>query len=222
MPQMTDTLVAKSRSNHGKGAARKLRAAKSIPAVAYGPAVGTEYLALDPHAFQMQRAQYGGNHIFEVAVEGGKTFKALIREVQVDPVSQKLLHVDLYALDMTKPIRVEIPVELHGKPVGFLEGGILQHTLRKVLVECLPSNIPTKLTADVSHLALNQSLHASEIKLPDGVKLIMAHDEAVASVVSPEQEVAAAAATDAAGAAPAAGAAAAKDGGKDAAKEGKK
>ncbi len=215
MPQMTDTIAAKPRQDSGKGAAHKMRKAGQVPAVAYGPGVAHSFLSIDPKAFALQRSQFGGSHIYQVAVDGQKPFKALVRDVQIDPLSQGVIHVDFYALDMTKPIRIDVPIELEGKHAGAIDGGILQQVLRKVLIECLPAEIPQKLTADVTPLKIGESLHLSDIKLPQGLKLITHADEAICTVIVPaEEEVAAAptaegAAAEGAAAAGAEGAAAA-------------
>lgn len=244
MPQMTDTIQAKPREAHGKGAAHKLRKAGAIPAIVYGPGTESRFLALDPLEFGLQRQQFGLSHIFDVKVDGGGTgsFKALIREIQIDPVSQKMMHVDLYALDMAKPVRIEVLVELEGKPAGLLDGGILSQIMRRIEVECLPAAIPEKLTVDVSALGIGQSVKSSELRLPAGVKLVSRVDQAIAAVVAPQEEEAAPTAAGAvaegaegaAAAAPAEGAAAAegapaaagadkaKGGGKAEGKEGKK
>ncbi len=209
MPQMTDTIQAKPRVGHGKGAAHKLRKAGEVPAIVYGPGAEPRFLALNPKTFALQKQQFGTSHIFDLAVDGQKPFKALIREVQINPVTQQLLHVDFYALDMSKSLKIEVPIELEGKPAGLLDGGILSQVLRKLLVECLPSAIPAKLTIDVSALTIGSSAKASEIKLPAGVKIVGRPDQAVAIVVAPQEEEVAAP-TEAAAAEGAEGAAAAE------------
>ncbi len=219
MPQMTDTIEAKLRDGRGKGAAHKLRKSGQVPAIVYGPGAEPRFLSVDPKTFALQKAQFGISHIFDVTVDGTK-FKALIREVQVNPVTQEMLHVDLYALDMTKPLKIEVPLELEGKPAGLLDGGILSQIVRRILVECLPNAIPEKVTVDVSALTIGQSVKASDVKVPSGAKIVGRLDQAVATVVAPaEEEVAPVAAEAAAvegaegapaaeGAAPAEGAAA--------------
>jgi large subunit ribosomal protein L25 len=212
MLEVKDTIVAQSRTAGTKGAARKLRKAGHVPAIAYGPSSEPRHLALDPKTFVLQRQRFGLSHIYDVQVRDGAGFKCLIKEIQVDPVSRKLLHVDLYAVDMTRPIRVEVPIELTGKPAGAIDGGLLSQVLRSVEVLCLPDAVPAKLTADVSPLKIGDTLHLSDIPLPKGAKLTNLGDEAVAQVVEPEEAPAptaaeAAAAGTAAAAAPAAAAA---------------
>lgn len=215
MGNVSNTISAKKREAGSKGHARQLRAAGLVPAVAYGPVSEAQYLALTPKEFILQRKTYGLSHLYDVQVEGGSTFKALLKEIQVDPVTRQLLHVDLYAVDMKRPLRVEVPIELSGKPAGLIDGGLLSQVLRHVEVQCLPDHIPAKIVADVSPLKVGDSLHLSDLKLPEGVKLTAHGDEAVAQVVEPEaapvattEAAAAPGAPAAAGAAPAAGAAA--------------
>ncbi len=214
--KVDDTIRASKRDAGNKGVARRLRAAGKVPAVMYGPGTDSQFLALDPKEFGMQRQQFASSHLFQVQVEGGKSYKALIKAVDRDPVSSAYLHVDLYAVDMKKPIRVDIFVELTGKPKGIIDGGLLTQLMRMVQVQCLPDAIPEKLTLDTSDMGIGDIKHVSDIKFPEGVKPTSTHDEAVAAVIAPEEikeetPVAAAGAEGAAaaaGAAPAAGAAA--------------
>ena len=207
MVQVTDTIVAKQREASNKGAARKLRAANLVPAVAYGPGSEPRNLSLDPKDFVLQRQKFGLSHIYDVQVEGGATFKALIKDIQQDPISRAAMHVDLYEVDMTKPIRVIVPIELTGKPAGFIDGGLLSQVLRSTEVQCLPNLVPSKLVGDVSPLKVGDSLHLSNLPLPEGVKITAHNDEAVALLVEPDAAPVEPA-PGAAAAAPAAGAAA--------------
>ncbi len=209
MPQVSDIIDVKSRSGTRKGNARKLRAAGSVPGVVYGASTEPRFVSIDPKTFGLQRAQYGSSHLYDVVVDGGAPFKALVREVQQNPITSEFLHVDLYVIDMSKALRVDVLVELVGKPAGAVHGGILQQVAHRVEVECLPDKIPERISADVAHLEVGSSLHLSDIKLPEGVKFTAREDEAVATVVAPQEEAApapaeAAAAATAAPAAPAA------------------
>lgn len=208
--KVSDTIKASNRQAGNKGVARRLRAQGQVPAVMYGPGSDSQFLALDPKEFNLQRQQFGGSHLFDVAVEGGKSFKALIKSVDRDPVTSAYLHVDLYAVDMKKPIRVPVSIELVGKPKGLVDGGLLSQLLRTIQVQCLPGAIPEKLTLDVSDLGIGDVKHVSDIAMPEGVKSTAHHDEAVAALFAPEEaKEATPADAAAAGAAPAAGAAAA-------------
>jgi large subunit ribosomal protein L25 len=207
--QVSDTIVAKSRVAAKKGVSRKLRETGLVPAVAYGPSSAPRSLSIDPRTFFTQRQTFGASHVFTVQVEGADAFKALVKDIQRHPVSRAILHVDLYELDMNRPIRVSVPLELVGKPAGVVDGGLLQQQLRLVEVVCLPGLIPEKLQADVSPLKVGDSLHLSDIALPEGVKFSSLHNEAVAVLAEPEEVKEATPA--AAAAAPAAAAAKAED-----------
>src|SRR5512144_126860 len=122
MVDVNSTIQAKPRVSGKKGVTHKLRKSGMIPAVAYGPGQEPKHLAVEPHRFQLQRAQYGLSYIYDVEVEGQKGFKAFIKNLQRDPISQDVIHVDLYCVDMTKPIRVEVPVEIFGKAAGTVDG----------------------------------------------------------------------------------------------------
>lgn len=210
MLEIGTTIVASTRTAGGKkGAARKLRAQGRVPAIAYGPKQSPRLLTLDPKLFPLQRKRFGLGHLYDVSVEEGQdggpaSFKCLIKNIQVDPVTRQLLHVDLFAVDMTRELDVEVNIELIGKAAGIIDGGLLTQILRSVQVKCLPDRIPTKLEADVTPLGVGDSLHLSDIKLPEGVRFTAHGDEAVALVAEPE---AAPAETETAAAAPAAAAA---------------
>ena len=182
-----DSFVARPRVPGKKGAARKLRASGWIPAVAYGPSVEPVNLAVDPKTFLNARLDHGVAHIYEVAVEGGDTFKAIIKRVQRDAVSRELTHIDLYAVDMSKEIRIDVRIDLVGKPMGLINGGILQQILRRIEVQCLPGNIPSSIEVDVTDLDIGDTLHMSDLTLPQGVKATAARDEAVAIMAEPEK-----------------------------------
>ncbi|MBI3178565.1 MAG: 50S ribosomal protein L25, partial [Deltaproteobacteria bacterium] len=177
------TIQCTPREPGRKGAAHKLRAQGRVPVVAYGPGKPARHLAADAKLFFLQRVTYGLSRVYDVEVAGQEGFKALIKEMQLDPVSQALLHVDLYTVDMTRKIKVPVLVELTGKPLGVVDGGLLQHILRTAEVQCLPDRVPAKLTVDVSALKIGGAVHLSDIKLPEGVEFTSRSDEAVATVV---------------------------------------
>jgi large subunit ribosomal protein L25 len=189
MVQMTSTIQCKTRTVSGKGEAHKLRAAGLAPGVLYGSGTKPQLIAVDPRILGLQRKQYGSSFIYDVEVEGQGKLKGLLKEVQLDPVTYDILHVDLYAVDMSKPIRVEIPIELIGKPVGTAEGGVLSQLMRKIEVQCLPDKIPPKLTADVSELKIGQVLFSKAFTLPAGVVFTSRRDEPIATVIVPQEEV---------------------------------
>lgn len=190
MVEVSDTIECTSRVGMGKGGAHKLRKAGGIPAVVYGPGSPPRNLSLNPHTMRLQREQYGLSHIYDVVVDGKDRFKALIKSLQRDAVTRVVEHVDLYAVDMKKPIRVSVRLDLVGKPAGAIDGGILTQLLRRVEVLCLPGDVPQAITLDVSAMQLNDTLHLSDIPLPSGVKVTSQQNEAVARVAAAKEEAA--------------------------------
>lgn len=211
---MSETaLVVETRQGTGKGVARKLRAAGRIPAVLYGQGKASVPLAIDPRALEKVLKTGGANALLDLTVEGRSdlgTPVALVKELQRDPIRGSILHADLYQVDLTKTVEVEVPIHLVGKPKGLDFGGLLEHTLREVRVECLPRAIPERIDLDVSALEIGDVLHVRDLPLPAGVTLVSDADLGVAHVALPQaEETPAEAAAAAEGAAPGAEAAAA-------------
>ena len=173
-----------------KNAARRVRVAGKIPGVIYGakePAVAVE---LDPK--QMQRilhSETGHNTIFDVSISNGARVKAMIVDWQYEPIKDRLIHVDLKRIAMDKAMRVEVPIVLEGVPTGVKnEGGVLELVLREVEIECLPGDIPSSITVDVSNLALNDSIRVADLPHGGKFKFISEEDETVVHVVTIREE----------------------------------
>ena len=182
------SLNGEQRSGVGKSVARKLRAAGRVPAIYYGR--GENPIPLTINAKEVESLIHGAsgaNVIVDLMVSGAAAAdrKALIREIQRDPVVGNILHLDLQHISLTERITVEVPIELIGIPIGVKDGGgILEHLLREVEVECLPTDIPTQLEADVSMLNIGDSLHVSDLKA-ERVTILTEADRAIATVVPP-------------------------------------
>jgi large subunit ribosomal protein L25 len=174
------------RDQRGKNEARRLRKGGNVPAVLYGGK--GEALALAVNAKQVTailRSQTGHNTLFQVAL-GGKQEPAIVKDWQVDPVSGQLLHVDLLRVAMDVRMRVKVPVRTFGDPAGVkVQGGVYEVVTREVEVECLPADIPTEFTADVSGLMLNQNLRAGDLKIDASkIKLVTDPNAVLAHVVA--------------------------------------
>ena len=185
-------MSAEVRERAGKGAARQLRRSGKIPAVLYGQGECL-LLTLDPLTVtNILRSHAGSTALISLSVAGAKSKGArttLLRDFQVDPVTGAILHVDLFEVSLDKPIRVKVPVRVvGGVPAGVKEGGILQHNLRELHVECLPTVIPDHIEVDASELLINQGIHVRELKRIDGVKFLDEADQMVASVAAPISE----------------------------------
>lgn len=167
------TLNARLRTDRGKGVARKLRRAGEIPAVAYGHGQDSRSLTVNAHELKLLLASINpDNTIIELQVEGSKPAMALIREVQHHPSRPVILHLDLFQVRAGETLHVEVPIRLHGSPIGVREsGGVLQEVLRELSVECLPRNIPASVELDITDLALGDSIHVSDVSLSNATIL---------------------------------------------------
>lgn len=195
----------------GKHNSRSLRTNRQVPAVIYGAIEPVNVAVGEKEIVKFNTRAYE-NALFTLKspVKGANGIVVLIKTVDVHPLSRRPQHVDFFALDLKKPVRVNVEVRLEGKPVGLSEGGLLNVVLRSVEVEVLPTDIPEFISADVSNLGLGDALHVSDIKVTGSTKIITGAEQTIAVVAAQEEEVAAtpAAAPAAAAAAPAAAAAA--------------
>jgi large subunit ribosomal protein L25 len=173
------------RETLGKGGARKARAAGRIPGVLYGHGEEPVPVTVQAREFDLAlRGHKGGNPIVNLAVGGGE-YTALIRDVQNDPLSHDILHLDFQHISLTETIEVKVAVHLTGLPIGVKDGGgILETILRDIEVRCLPTAIPSSIEVDVSHLAIGDSVHVRDVSVPD-VTILNDGDETIATVVPP-------------------------------------
>ncbi len=180
---------ARSRKETGKGVARSLRRQALIPAVFYGPELDPVPLALRSRELaRLISTAAGENILIDLNIEDGEStqsHRAMIKEIQVDPVKQTILHVDFYAISMDKKISLEVPITLTGTAVGVSEGGILQQVRRTLEISCLPDRIPEALEIDVSNLAIGDSLHVSDLEIPEGIEVLAEERLTVVTVVPP-------------------------------------
>ena len=151
----------------GKGPARQTRMAGNIPAVVYGPEVEPIPITVDERAFRAAMKTSGGaSTIFNLNVEGQEN-KVVLREIQRDPITSRIVHLDFHAISMTKPLHISIPVHFVGTPRGVkTDGGIMQTTMRELEVSCLPTEIPEALTLDVTDLGIGDSIHVKDVSVP--------------------------------------------------------
>jgi large subunit ribosomal protein L25 len=202
------TIEVQRRDRAGKSESRRLRKADVIPAVLYG--ADREPLAIQvPRKTLLDLFKDGGheNRIFLLKLAGtDQTRHAMVRDIQVEAMTNKITHLDFQRIAMDKKLRVKVHLALEGVPAGVkVDGGILDFVTREVEVECLPAAIPQEIRVDVAHLAVGQHLDAGEITWPEGVEYLGLPETVIASVKHARMEEAAPAA---AAAAPAEGAAA--------------
>jgi len=166
-------LTVTVRESSGKGVARQLRMAGKVPAVFYG--TETENVRLEVATKSLNdilKVPGGRSSFFNLTFEGGKIKNkmAIIKELQIDPVSDQLIHADFFELSMDKKMTATVPVRLTGKAKGVELGGNLQPIRRELEVSCLPKDLPDVIEIDVTDLDLGQSIHVDEVKLPAGVE----------------------------------------------------
>jgi large subunit ribosomal protein L25 len=186
----TEVLIAHPRTDTGKGAARKLRAAKQVPGVVYGHKREPQSLALDARDLQKMLDRVSADTtVFELRIDGG-TARTLIRDIQRHPFRREILHIDFQELVAGELVTVDIPLVLVGTPMGVrLSGGMLDQVLRTISVEVDPGNIPNHIDVDVSNLDLHQSIHVRDLTLPPGVEVLENEGETICVVAPPRAEV---------------------------------
>lgn len=174
----------------GKGPARRLRASGKVPAVFYGRETEPTKITVDVQQFRKALDQGGTNPLFELQIRDAYESvdrTAILKERQINPLDGSIIHLDFIQVFMDETIEVTVPVEFVGKPVGVDRGGVFQSSVRDLQVSCLPTNMPSSLTADVSGLDVGSSLHISDLTLPPGVKVLQPEDTVLASVVVPKR-----------------------------------
>lgn len=176
----------------GKHYSRQARTGGNVPAVIYGPKTEPINVLTDEVTLRKYMGRKFESTIFSLKSEDSSlnSMDVILRDIQVHPVSRRPLHVDFYAPDMTKPVRVNVEIRLTGKPAGLAEGGVLEHLLRDIEVEVLPTNIPEEILADVSELGLGDVLHVSDLKLGEGVRVMSLPTLTIATVAVPKEEAA--------------------------------
>ncbi len=180
------------RTSVGNGPARVLRREGKIPAVLYGPKTEPILLSVAVKDIeQILKKGTFGQILLNLVIQNGKavTKPAMIKELQIHPVSGKFLHIDFYEIDMERKIRVKVPVVTTGKAIGVENGGLLQIVRRELEVLCLPTQIPNVIEVDVSELDVGDSVHAEEIQLAGDIEIALDINYTVVTVLSPKVEL---------------------------------
>ena len=183
------TLLATTRPEKGKGSAGRIRKEGHMPAVFYGKNKPSQPITLNYREFKnVVFSGSGARSIFNLRIgeEGqGSEVAVMLKDYQVDPIKRTVIHADFYEVDLQKPLEVEVPVVLTGKPVGVEAGGLLQQIRRELLVSALLLDLPEQIEIDVSNLDMGDSIHVEDIPVPDGVKFIYDVNFTIATVSSP-------------------------------------
>src|SRR5436853_1916273 len=184
-------LKAEPRASVGRSAVRKLKARGVIPAIIYGGKDKPQPLQVSARDINAMMSHASGENVLvELEIAGEKSNRtALVQEVQHSPVSGDILHIDFHAISMDETIQAEVPLEPTGIPTGVKNfGGLLEQSLRALTIECLPRDLPDRITVDVSQLNIGDSIHVRDIQLPSGVTAKVPVDLTAFSVMAPVVE----------------------------------
>jgi large subunit ribosomal protein L25 len=195
-------IKAEPRTEVGRSAARKLKARGVVPAVVYGGSDKPQPLQVSARDVNIMLSHASGENILVDLEIDGQTRTALVQEVQHAPLGNNVLHIDFHAVSMDETLEADVPLEPFGTANGVKNfGGLLEQSLRMITVECLPRDLPDRITVDVSALNIGDTIHVRDIQMPSGVVAKDQPDLTAFSVVAPavEEEPAAAAAATAAG-----------------------
>ncbi|MEW6107689.1 MAG: 50S ribosomal protein L25/general stress protein Ctc [Nitrospirota bacterium] len=190
-----NTINAAWRDERGKGVARSLRREGMVPAVLYREGKSRKIKLSKKELAKIINTMSGEQVMVNLQFADGEKKLALLKDYQIDPLKGELLHTDFFEVSLTEEVRVTIHITLLGEPVGVKrDGGIIQHTLREVEIECLPDKIPDEVKIDISNLEIGQSVHVSDLKFDEGIKVLTDAGDVIVTVTAPVVEEAAPAA----------------------------
>ncbi len=186
-------LEVQSREETGKNKVNVLRKQGLIPAVVYGEGKKAAAIKIDKKIFiHLLHSQQSENIIVKLRVQSEdkkhKDSTVIIKEMQLDPTTDDILHVDFNQISLTKEIIVKVPIHAKGEPVGVKQDeGSLEHNIWEIEVECLPTQIPENIDVDVSELNIGDAIHVRDLTIPEGVKVKTEEDAVVLSVIPPRK-----------------------------------
>lgn len=183
-------LNAESRETGGKGMARKIRAIDKVPAVIYGLGKPSRSLAVEKKDVERYLREVTGTTLLLLNVDGGKDQAyAIVKDYQVDPIRDTIIHLDFLEVDLAKKTVVEVPLVFTGKSKGVEMGGTVEVLKREVEVECLPASIPDAVSVDISSLDIGDVLHVEDIVFPEDVETTEDLNLPIISVKMIEEEI---------------------------------
>lgn len=185
---MAITIRANKRPLRPKSAVRIMRRLGKVPGTVYGKGTENVHVAVDATQMHKVLRDEGKYAVMKLDVEGDKSYQVMLYDVQRDPMSEQLLHVDFKTIRMDEPVISEVPIEVVGEARGVRDGGILQQPLRSLEVRSLPDKRPETIECSVEHLAIGDSLAVKDLHIPEGVDVLTDGEEIVVSVVPPAKE----------------------------------
>ncbi|MFC1703230.1 50S ribosomal protein L25 [Candidatus Omnitrophota bacterium] len=186
-------LTVQSREEAGKNKVNALRKQGFIPGVVYGEGKKAASVKIDRKSFiHLLHSQHSENIIISLSIQSDakkeKDRTVIIKEMQLDPVTDEILHIDFNQISLTKVITVKVPIEAKGEPIGVKqEDGSLEHNIWELEIECLPTQIPEKFEVNVSELKIGDAIHVKDLTIPDGIKVKQDVEAVVLSVIPPRK-----------------------------------
>jgi len=178
-------LEAEVRETGSKKSSKLVRNSGKIPGVYYSKHDTPIHLAVSEKAIN-PLVYTSETHLISLRVDG-KEFDCVIKDIQFDPITDKVVHFDLIGLTSGETFQLEVPVQLHGTPVGIKEGGIIQHLIHKLEIECLPKDIPQRIDIDITELRIGDAIHVKDLTL-ENITLLNPEDSVIVSVAHPKVE----------------------------------
>jgi large subunit ribosomal protein L25 len=184
------SLAVEERAERGSREARRLRRAGLVPGVLYGGSNG-EAVSFKVSSRELRQLLVGGQALFDLKVGEGKAVPVIVKDRQLHPVRENVLHIDLLEVRLDEKIQAPLAVEITGaeEAPGIKEGGVLEHVTRELQIEALPTDIPDNIVVDVSHLEIAATMHLSELTPPQGVTFLDDPEETIIATVVPPTEV---------------------------------
>jgi large subunit ribosomal protein L25 len=183
---MERTLKAMKRDSTGKESAHKVRASGRVPAVVYGHGAHPIHVTVDSRElFHLLHTDAGANVLVDLKVDS-EDILTMPREIQRDHIRGRLLHVDFLRIDRHEKIAVQVPIHLVGDSRGVREGGVVEHHLWELHLECLPQEVPTHIEANIADLGIGDSLRVESLPVPSGATVLTSPEETVVSIVTPQ------------------------------------
>ena len=177
-------LNAQKREAAGSGAARRVRLEGLVPVVVYGEN-RNDTLQVNAHDFALMLKRHGEHQILDLVVDGGVPVKVLVKDVQHHVVDGHIVHADLVAVSMDKPISLSLPLKMEGDPIGLKSGGVLELVIDEIEVECLPGDVVEEIEVDVSALEVGDNMTVGQIVLPKGLSLVTDSEVVFVTVAHP-------------------------------------
>ncbi|MGB9641905.1 MAG: 50S ribosomal protein L25 [Candidatus Ratteibacteria bacterium] len=184
--------IAKTRNSAGKSASRTLRRTGFVPGILYGAGEENKLLAVDKKSAENTLRHVTSHSVMadlEIEHDGEKDIlKTIVKEVQTNPITGEILHIDFYHIGKNQPVHLSVPIRLVGECPGIKEGGIMEHDLREIEVEGLPDALPEAIELDVSNLKIGESIYVRDIKFPEGIKPLVDSEHVVVTILVPKAE----------------------------------